>query len=300
MIARQPLLPGAKRALKRSVAATAGRFFARGSETRVVVLCYHSIHPTLPFASASPDRFRSHLEWLGETCDVVPLADVPRLAREGKKGRPVVALTFDDGYRDNATYALPLLQEAGLTATFFLTVGLIEGNPDVVGRFARLRGASSEDVAGITWSEAAELLAAGHDVGSHTLGHRVLGRLGRDDAREELARSREALEERLGLPVTLLAYPFGKPGAHFTAATQELARGAGYTLATAAVSRGVRASDSPFAVPRFFASGDGVDAIAAKVRGSWDWLGLWQEHAPGWLVRRLSPEDYRDPDELEG
>jgi peptidoglycan/xylan/chitin deacetylase (PgdA/CDA1 family) len=267
---------------------------ARDARSRVVVLCYHSIHPSLPFRSADPALFRSHLEWLREFCDVIPFRDVLQEVNAPRE-RPAVALTFDDGYRDNYEHALPLLEEAGLPATFFVTVGLLERERAVVARFARMRAVAPTDIEGLTWPEAAELAAAGHEIGSHTWSHPVLATMSREAVREELRRARETLEDRLQRNVTSLAYPFGKLGAHVTSTTAALARETGHTVAAAVLFRRVRPTDSPLLVPRFFATGDDLETLAAKVEGRWDWLGAWQEHAPRWLLRAVSPADYHDP-----
>jgi peptidoglycan/xylan/chitin deacetylase (PgdA/CDA1 family) len=286
-----------KNAVKRAVSESLGRLVVGRAESRVVILCYHSIHPSLPFASASPELFRAHLEYLTGECDVVPLSDVQALARGGARTRPAVALTFDDGYRDNHTYALPLLDEAGATATFFVTVGLLERDPAVLARLADIRGTSHEDVAGMSWEQARELVAAGHEVASHTWSHPVLADLDAGATRTELVRAKDVLEERLGVPAPAFAYPFGKPGRHFTAVTEQAVREAGHTRAVAILARRVRAEDPPLALPRFFATRDDVQTLAAKVAGRWDWLGLWQEHTPRWLAKLVSPADFRDPAE---
>jgi peptidoglycan/xylan/chitin deacetylase (PgdA/CDA1 family) len=283
-----------KSALKRAVSESFGRLLVRRPESRVLVLCYHSIHPSLPFASASPHLFRAHLEFLTGACDVVSLSEIPALARGGERDRPAVALTFDDGYRDNYTHAFPLLDEAGATATFFVTVGLLEQDPAVLGRLADIRGTSREDVSGMSWEQARELVSAGHEVASHTWSHPVLADLDAAATRTEVVRAKEVLEDRLGVPVTSFAYPFGKPGRHFTEISEQIVRDAGHTRAVAILAREVRAGDAELALPRFFATRDDIGTLAAKVAGRWDWLGLWQEHTPRWLARLVSPADFRD------
>jgi peptidoglycan/xylan/chitin deacetylase (PgdA/CDA1 family) len=284
-----------KGTLKRRVASTIGRMTAGDANRRVVVLCYHSIHPSLPFASASPELFRRHLEWLTDRCDVVGLSDIGRLAEmQDNLKRPAVALTFDDGYRDNHTQALPLLEAVGAKATFFVTAGLLEQDVDVVARMAALRGVSAREVQGMSWEEARELADAGHEVGSHTWSHPVLAMLDAEAARAELVRSKEVIEERLQQPVTSMAYPFGKPKRHFTGETERVVGEAGYAIAAAVLSRRVRQDDSALRIPRFFATQDSIDVLAGKVFGRWDWLGAWQEHAPSWAARRVSPADFRD------
>jgi peptidoglycan/xylan/chitin deacetylase (PgdA/CDA1 family) len=283
-----------KEPLKRAISRSFGRLGAGDRGSRVVVLCYHSIHPTLPFASAAPELFDAHLEWLTGSCDVIPLRYVLAAATDRSRTRPAVAITFDDGYRDNHTHALPSLDRWGVPATFFVTVGLLERDPMVVERMAALRGTSTADVAGMSWGEVGELVASGHEVGSHTWSHPTLATLGSAEAHEELVRSKAVLEDRIGGLVNSLAYPFGKPGRHATGETERVARAAGYTTAAAVLFRRVLARDSPLMIPRFFPTQDDVEILAEKVDGRWDWLGHWQERAPEWLARRVSPADFRD------
>ena len=153
-----------------------------------------------------------------------------------------------------------------------------------------------QDVAAVTWTEARELVSAGHEIGSHTWSHPVLASLDAAAARTELERSKAVLEDELRRAVTTLAYPFGKRGRHFTEETERLAGEAGYDIAASVLFRPMQARDSDLAIPRFFATQDDVETIADKVTGRWDWLGVWQERAPHWLARRVSPADYRDPD----
>ena len=258
---------------------------------RAIVLCYHSVHPTRGYRSATPEQFDLHLQWLGENCEVVPFRSVVERARRRSGSRPVVAITFDDGYDDNHEHALPALVRRGLTATFFVTVGLVERDPAVTERFERLRYPSST-VSPMSWSQVKELRAAGMDVGSHTWSHPNLARLTDPAAAEELARSRAVTEDRLGEAVTQLAYPFGKFGRHFTTTTMRLAAEAGYDTAAAVLFRRVRTSDSALNVPRFFVRRDSPEDLRAKVTGRYDMIGLWQEHAPRWAARLLSPEDF--------
>jgi peptidoglycan/xylan/chitin deacetylase (PgdA/CDA1 family) len=275
-----------------SVAATSVAS-GRDPRNRVVVLCYHSIHPVKAFASATPALFERHLVWLREECEVIPFTEVRHAADAGQRSRPAVAITFDDGYEDNHEYAFPILKEVGLPATFFLTVGLVELERTVVERFKSLRGSARADIRPLTWQQIQEMREAGFGFGSHTYSHANLALLDRGEAQRELVSSRETLEARLGETVTTLAYPFGKPRRHFTDETMDLAAEAGYTDAAAVLFRAVRPSDSRLSVPRFFVTRDDVESLQKKVSGSWDFLGWWQEKAPAWAARLVSPADFR-------
>ncbi|MCU0232283.1 MAG: polysaccharide deacetylase family protein [Acidobacteria bacterium] len=95
---------------------------------RTVVLRYHSIGEASavagyldPGLSLEPRRFAEQLSLLGSCCQVIGVDELPeRLAGSGPR-RLAVALTFDDGYRDNHDEAMPRLVAAGLRATFYVT-----------------------------------------------------------------------------------------------------------------------------------------------------------------------------------
>jgi peptidoglycan/xylan/chitin deacetylase (PgdA/CDA1 family) len=259
----------------------------------VICLCYHSIHPHASFASASPAQFDEQLAWLQAECEIIPLRDVLDAAAGPGGGRPAVAITFDDGYADNYEFAFPLLRKHDAPATFFITAGLSDGDRTVHERIRALRGVSADEIRALEWPQAREMLAEGLEIGAHTYSHPNLIRLSREAVAGELGRARDILEDRLGVRIDQMAYPFGKPGRQFDETTMAVARECGYRHASAVLFRAVRPGDSPLALPRFFATRDSLDDLAAKVRGDWDYLGMWQERAPRWLARLVSPQDFR-------
>jgi peptidoglycan/xylan/chitin deacetylase (PgdA/CDA1 family) len=284
-----------KQALKSLARKASGQWIAGDPRSRAVVLCYHSIHPTISFASAGPVTFGEQLDWLAAQCDIVPLEHIVRgRGLSSRPTRPVVAITFDDGYLDNYEYAFPLLQSRGLPATFFVTAGLLEKDPDVLARKQMLRRSSYDEIRPLEWAHVRAMHAGGMEIGAHTYSHPNLAVLSRSKAREELLRSRQIIEDQLGDQVRSMAYPFGKPGRHFTDETARLAEDVGYEYACAVVFRAVRASDSRFAIPRLFATRDSVAGLREKVYGAWDLIGVWQERCPLWLARIVSPEDFTE------
>ncbi|MGB9777082.1 MAG: polysaccharide deacetylase family protein [Anaerolineae bacterium] len=112
---------------------------------------------------------------------------------EGKATLPQrpVAITFDDGWREQYDVAFPILQRYGMRATFFVSTSFI-GYP----RF-------------MTWEELAELRDAGMEIASHGRKHVNLADADDREAWREIARSKEVLEEKLGVSVVSFAYPYG-------------------------------------------------------------------------------------------
>jgi peptidoglycan/xylan/chitin deacetylase (PgdA/CDA1 family) len=100
----------------------------RAREAHGLVLMYHRIATTEvdPWNLAvSAPAFDAQLGALREWCDFVPLADLPHRLRSGRQSRPVVAVTFDDGYLDNLTVAKPILERHGVPATVFVITGFV-------------------------------------------------------------------------------------------------------------------------------------------------------------------------------
>lgn len=164
------------------------------------VLCYHLVGAGTGSPVDLPaGMFRRHMEELAEGAEVVPLERAVEDPPAGG-GRPRVALTFDDAYRNFREAAYPVLAELGLPATLFVPVGFVEGDCPPPLAAAALPAAS--------WGELAEMSASGLvTVGSHTWSHPDLTALAPAEVDEELRRSRERLEERLGRPVRSFCYP---------------------------------------------------------------------------------------------
>lgn len=100
---------------------------------RAVILRYHSVgDPHVVGAYADPglslnaERFREQVGVLKRRFQIVPVDEILRRAMGGLDGAPCVAITFDDGYRDNHDIALPILIEEGAVATFYVTSRPVE------------------------------------------------------------------------------------------------------------------------------------------------------------------------------
>jgi peptidoglycan/xylan/chitin deacetylase (PgdA/CDA1 family) len=101
-----------------------------GAHARLTVLIFHRVlevpDPLLP---GEPDssRFRAQMQWLKSSFNVLSLPDAVDRLRAGSLPKRAAAVTFDDGYADNFTVALPILQEAEVPATFFIASGYLDG-----------------------------------------------------------------------------------------------------------------------------------------------------------------------------
>ncbi len=244
----------------------------RSPQRRTLVLNYHSVRPAQLFFNSTPTRvFEQHLEWLATHCEVVDFAEVCTPATH----KPRVAITFDDGFRDNLEYAVPLLQKYGLKATFFISTGFLERDAVILDIFARTFQTTVSDF--MDAEAVRELFASGMQVGSHAHSHRNLLSLSAQEQKEELGRSKAILEDLLGQPVQSVAYPFGVPGKAFDLTTTRIAGALGYTRGTMVCWRGVRAQEPVFRIPRFTIVRESLAELEAIVGGAWDPIGWYQD-----------------------
>jgi peptidoglycan/xylan/chitin deacetylase (PgdA/CDA1 family) len=199
------------------------------------VLMYHRLtsrtgsHP----CSLAAERFRRQLGLLRALGyrSAAPAA----LAAALEAGAPLpprtVVITFDDGYLDTLTVALPLLREAGFTATCYFV-------PGAIGRVSEW----TEPAPLMDWAGIRAWRAAGMEVGAHSVTHVDLTTLGPAALKDEVAGARACLEDRLGSAVTSFAYPFNRADHR----TIHAVAAAGYTNAVA----GPEPRRSPYALSR--------------------------------------------------
>jgi peptidoglycan/xylan/chitin deacetylase (PgdA/CDA1 family) len=194
----------------------------------------------------------------------------------------VLAVTFDDGYRDFLTDGLPVLAEAGAGATLYASVGHL-------GEHAAWLGSSAPDFGTLlSWDELAEVADAGIEIGSHSLLHHPLDVLPAAQLREEIVRSKDELEQRLQRRVRSFAYPHGYNGARVRAAVLA----AGHDNATEVGRRLHSPGERRFAVPRLQPTPamTGADLVNLVAGGGSPWVPRLKRIAqPGWrAVRRLA------------
>lgn len=118
-----------------------------------------------------------------------------------------IVLTFDDGYLDNYTDALPILRRYHDVAEFNIISAFV-GNTVGINSY-------------MTWPQLKTLVTDGMEIGSHTVDHQDLGIVPLTTLRAELRDSRNLLQQRLGVPVQFIAYPSGEPFRHGDVAAEQ-------------------------------------------------------------------------------
>jgi peptidoglycan/xylan/chitin deacetylase (PgdA/CDA1 family) len=156
---------------------------------------------------------------LDEFCSLLPQHHLS-LKTISARSNEFPCLTFDDGFEDFYTAALPVLEKHRLPATVFIVTGFIgrSGSGDI---WKPRRHLSVEQIG--------EISRLGHEIGSHTRSHADLAMLDRKDLMAELADSRKTLEDIVSKPVTALSFPYGS----WNPRVWRAALDAGYKTATA-------------------------------------------------------------------
>ncbi|WP_338769428.1 polysaccharide deacetylase family protein [Massilia sp. METH4] len=281
-----------------------------GGRHGLSILIYHRVLPEKdPLFPSEVDaaEFSAQVGMLKSHFNVLPLLEAVRRSKEGTLPPRAAAITFDDGYADNAEVALPILRRHGLHATFFVATGFLNGGrmwndsvyelvrrapggvldatplglgrhalqtlaerrqaiPALIGqlkylpmaerqrqvdRLVALAGVALPDDLMMTTAQVRKLHAAGMGIGAHTVNHPILARLPDAEAREEIAQGKLALEDMIGAPVHLFAYPNGKPGEDYEARHVAMARDLRFEGAVSTSWGASRRRPDPFQLPRF-------------------------------------------------
>lgn len=182
--------------------------------------------------------------------DFITTAELARLLDSGERARErLFHLSIDDGFHNIAINAHPILRDLGIPYTFFVCPDLVDGGPEADERF-RVNAGYRCRLPLASWQTLRTLADDGVEIGSHTATHRNVASLATDELDDEIARSRTAIESRLGRPCRSFAWPFGRLDA-ITPAALARAKDAGYDLVFSSVRGSLAAGQGvPAYVPR--------------------------------------------------
>jgi peptidoglycan/xylan/chitin deacetylase (PgdA/CDA1 family) len=201
MMANRLTGPGLRRTLKRGLAALTGPVRADTAPSGATLLIYHRVGGGTPDERDLPTpEFEAQVSTLADR-DVVPLDTALDRLDAGDES-PAIVLTFDDGFAEVYRTAWPLLRDAGLPFTLYVTTAYLDGTMHWPGSTSRHPGPA------LTWRQLEEL--AGHPlvtIGNHTHTHARPDRL----SAEELDRCSELLEQRLGIIPRHYCFTWGVP-----------------------------------------------------------------------------------------
>ncbi|WP_069472143.1 polysaccharide deacetylase family protein [Candidatus Marithrix sp. Canyon 246] len=182
------------------------RYLNRG---KIKVLLYHNIvsseQKTLFSNAITENIFRKQITYLQKNYNFISLS------QQGKwhhisKVKVNVLLTFDDGFINNYEIVLPILQEFGIQASFFLITKCLEESN--VPSFIQ-NPESHQEFRTININQAKYMLKQGMNIGSHSLYHNDNSKLSVKDSVQNAEQSKQSLEKMLETPVECFAFPWG-------------------------------------------------------------------------------------------
>ncbi|MFO7173944.1 MAG: polysaccharide deacetylase family protein [Bacillota bacterium] len=194
------------------------------------ILMYHELGEVPHRLYVGLSEWEAHLDFLArEGYTTITLAQLYRHMTSGEPlpEKPVV-ITFDDSYASFYEHAFPRLRERGFVATLFVITDLVNHPRHV------------------TWEQLREMAAAGIEIGAHSATHPNLREVDAGRLEQEVAGSRRALEEQLGMPILFFSYPGGSYDEKVLAAV----KAAGYLGAVTVASGAATPEDDPFQWPR--------------------------------------------------
>jgi len=171
------------------------------------------------------DAFRRLVDYFSTGFKWISLQSGVQAIRDGTVAQLSMTLTFDDAHRSVFEVVFPVLRELQIPACVYVVPLYVEKGFSTQGR-------TGQPI--MTWSQLAAWCEAGYEVGSHSYTHVPLPQCSSARLSEELIRSKDVLQTRLGCPVLHFAYPFGQ----YTAVTQQVLRKLGCYQTVATTDRG--------------------------------------------------------------
>lgn len=192
---------------------------------QIPVIAYHKIdEPTKDIrirgAFTSPKRFAGQMSYLKKRGFIFYSASalIEYYMEHGRFPSKGIALTFDDGWKDNYINAFPVLRDLNIKATIFLV-------PSCIGQLTSKVVAEGESAREhLSLADITEMSGHGIEFGSHSMNHELLHKLSPQEVEYEVEESRRQIENLVQQPCKVFAYPAG----FYTETAQEAVRKAGY------------------------------------------------------------------------
>ena len=173
-----------------------------------LVILYHHLVTERPHHVGIPtDLFVRHIKFLRKHYKLVSLSEGLQALKSGGLGAPMVAVSFDDGYRENFLNLRAAAVEVDFSGALFVCSQKLEKQEEFEHDIRR----GELGFLPFTWQQLCALSADGFELGSHTRTHFDCGSGDIQALADEIVGSKQELEQRLGVPITLFSFPWGKP-----------------------------------------------------------------------------------------
>lgn len=229
-------------------------------DLKVPILTYHNVDPSQTGSTTiTSEKFEAQLKWLKENgYTVIPLLDLVSYLQGKTQSLPPksIVITADDGRETVYQHMYPIIKKYNVPVTLFVYPSAI-----------------SNASYAMTWDQLKELHKTGlFNIQSHTYWHpnfkQEKARLTPQDYEKfvdtQMSKSKKTLEEKLGIEVTLLAWPFGI----YDEELEQNASKAGYVMAFTIEPRPASKTEKPMAEPRYIiAQGQSLETFAGIAQG---------------------------------
>lgn len=231
----------------------------------IPILLYHSIStdasPRFREWCVHPELFAAHMEYLsGHGYTPITVTHLAAALTEDNRSlpnRPVV-ITFDDGFSDFYSDALPVLRHYNFVATLYIATGLVGSTS----RWLLREGEGDRSM--LSWDQIVIIDSSGIECGTHSHTHLELDTLPPAVTRVEITRSKAVLEGKIGREVSTIAYPHG----YYSSSVLRLVKQAGYSSACAVKNAMSAVTDDRFALSRIIIPcATSVEDLASLVAG---------------------------------
>ncbi|MEM7059673.1 MAG: polysaccharide deacetylase family protein, partial [Pseudomonadota bacterium] len=197
--------------------------------------------------------FAQKIRYLADRGTFLTEEEVLKVIRGAKSlNQPAFHLSFDDGFRNVVTWALPVLRDLDVPATFFVPTSIIGASPDIVRDYCMNTAGHPGVIEMADWDDLGRAQEHGLSIASHTRTHVRFSRISGSNSRmeDEIAGSKADIEARLGSPCRMISWPYGTHTA-VDDRSLEFVRRAGYAACFSAI-RGqvVPRRTNPFSIPR--------------------------------------------------
>jgi methionyl-tRNA formyltransferase/peptidoglycan/xylan/chitin deacetylase (PgdA/CDA1 family) len=210
----------------------------RSGDQRVIILLYHRVSDEFrDHVTIGIERFDQHMAYVAKHFTTVSLKEIVEGKIPRNTNKPVIAVSFDDGYLDNYENAAPILLKHQVPCTFFISTEMIRTNQP----FAHDMRALGFGLDNMNWAQVRQMRDWGLHFGSHTRNHVNLAEIDDQLALEELQGSLNDIRKELDQEQVFIAFPYGRKK-HITAARVDMMKKLGYAACFSAYG-GLNGSD---------------------------------------------------------
>ncbi|MDD5773359.1 MAG: polysaccharide deacetylase family protein [bacterium] len=243
------------------------KIFSCSGVYNVPILCYHSVSPenTSSGFRLKPDNFEAQIKFIVSNYNVISLKELVSNMYKKETIKNAVVVTFDDGYKDNFTYAYPIFKKYNCCATIFLTTAFIEKEINLT--------EENEVLEPLTWAEIIEMkMSKLISFGAHGHTHRMLSNIASNELGDEIKFSKGIIEKKLGENIDLFAYPNGQLR-DFSKETITVLKKNGFIAACSTIWSTTNTPKELYYLNRIIVDrDDDINNFKLKVSGAYDYL----------------------------